>query len=172
MGKLRAHGDEMITIEAEGFTDKAGLRRFLARAQAAVGLVGEVHVLLSNDAAFRRLNRLFRGKDKATDVLSFPAAENAGGGMAGDLAISLEHAARQAAEFEHTTAEEVRILLLHGMLHLAGEDHETDDGQMAAREAKLRAELKLPTGLIERVHAKAKPVRSAKSVPPKRRRRA
>lgn len=147
----------MITIEpspAKTNSDatplsKAGLARFLNRARAAVGLEGEVDVLLTDDATLKRLNRQFRGKNKATDVLSFPAAE--GAGVAGDLAISLQTAARQAEAFEHTLRDEVRVLMLHGLLHLAGFDHEADAGQMAARELALRAELKLSTGLIERV---------------------
>ncbi len=130
--------------------NKAGLARFLNRARAAVGLEGEVDVLLTGDAELKRLNKAFRGKNKVTDVLSFPAPEEAEG-VAGDLAISLETAARQAAEHGHTLRDEVRVLLLHGVLHLAGEDHEADSGEMAAREAALRRELRLPTGLIERV---------------------
>jgi probable rRNA maturation factor len=128
---------------------KAGLARFLNRARAAVGIEGEIDVLLSDDKALRRLNRSFRGKDKATDVLSFPAGDQAGG-MAGDLAISVETAARQAAALGHTLRDEVRVLLLHGTLHLAGFDHEQDAGEMGAREAELRRELGLPAGLIAR----------------------
>ncbi|HXB62551.1 MAG TPA: rRNA maturation RNase YbeY, partial [Acidobacteriaceae bacterium] len=71
-------------------------------------------------------------------------------GHAGDIAISLETAARQAAEFGHSLQSEVKILLLHGLLHLNGMDHETDAGEMAAKELKLRARLKLPAGLIAR----------------------
>ena len=107
-------------------------------------------MLLTGDATLRRLNRTFRGKNKATDVLSFPAAESAAG-VAGDLAISLETAARQAARFGHSLRDEVRVLLLHGVLHLAGFDHEADEGEMASREAELRRELGLETGLIARV---------------------
>ncbi|HEV2577796.1 MAG TPA: rRNA maturation RNase YbeY [Acidobacteriaceae bacterium] len=134
---------------------RAGLARFMKTAQAAVGLLGEVDVLLAGDRTLRRLNREFRGKDKATDVLSFPAlqdfaAEHAGG-FAGDLAISLETAARQAREHGHSLRDEVRVLLLHGLLHLSGMDHETDRGEMAAREAELRKRLRLPSGLIARV---------------------
>jgi metalloprotein, YbeY/UPF0054 family len=129
---------------------KSGLTRFLNRAREAVGLDGEVEVLLADDASLRGLNKTFRHKNKATDVLSFPAAENPYG-HAGDLAISLDTAARQAAAFGHTLRDEVRILLLHGLLHLSGLDHETDDGEMAAREAELRRELRLPVTLIERV---------------------
>ena len=129
---------------------RAGLVRYLNRACAAVGLKGDVHVLLAGDATLRRLNRSFRGNNTATDVLSFPAVES-GAGVAGDLAISMETAARQAKLFGHSLRDEVRVLLLHGVLHLAGFDHETDAGEMAAREAELRRELGLETSLIARV---------------------
>jgi probable rRNA maturation factor len=72
------------------------------------------------------------------------------GGLAGDLAISIDTAARQAREQGHTLSIELRVLMLHGLLHLAGHDHETDKGQMAKAEQKLRAQLRLPSGLIER----------------------
>ena len=117
-----------------------------------MGIEGEVHVLLAGDATLRRLNRQFRGKNVATDVLSFPAVES-GAGVAGDLAISLETAARQAKQFGHSLRDEVRVLLLHGVLHLAGFDHERDAGEMAAREAELRRELRVETGLIARAKA-------------------
>ena len=126
------------------------LSRFLRKARMAVGLAGEVDVLLADDRKLRQLNRKFRGKDKATDVLSFPAVTELGGIHAGDLAISYDTARRQAAEHEHETAVEIRILLLHGLLHLHGMDHENDSGEMAAREALLRKELRLPLGLIAR----------------------
>lgn len=128
---------------------KPELARFALRARKAAGVTGEVTILLCDDVRMRSLNRSFRGKNKATDVLSFPAGENAEG-AAGDLAISVDTAARQAADHGHTLQEEIRILLLHGMLHLAGLDHETDSGEMRQREAELRAKLKLPAGLIER----------------------
>ncbi len=131
------------------------LRAFLRRVRPAVGLVGEVSILLTTDRAVRRLNREFRGKDKPTDVLSFPAAnipgEKKSSAMAGDLAISLDTAARQARSFRHTLEIEIRILLLHGLLHLAGYDHEVDDGEMAEREEQLRRRFRLPTSLIARV---------------------
>lgn len=139
---------------------KSGLSRFLNRAREAVGLDGDVDVLLTDDATLRGLNKTFRHKNKATDVLSFPAAENPYG-HAGDLAISLDTAARQATAFGHTLRDEVRILLLHGLLHLSGLDHETDNGEMAAREAELRNELRLPVTLIERVSATKKRGRRA-----------
>lgn len=151
----------MITIEPPStFTlpaaalSKSGLTRFLNRARDAVGLKGEVDVLLAGDATLKRLNRTYRGKNKATDVLSFPAACNEFGGdaqTAGDLAVSLETAARQAAAYGHSLRDEVRILLLHGLLHLHGLDHEIDNGEMAAREMELRKVLRLPVTLIERV---------------------
>ncbi len=130
------------------------LTRFLGRAQAAAGLAGSVDVRLGTDAELRRLNRRFRGKDRATDVLSFPAEPIPGlppeHQRAGDLAVSMETAARQAKEHGHTLATELRILLLHGLLHLCGLDHETDGGEMAARERALRGRFRLPSALIER----------------------
>ena len=129
---------------------RSGLSRFLRTAQVAVGLRGEVDVLLASDRTLRRLNRTFRGKDKATDVLSFPAVKGQPGEHAGDLAISLDTATKQAAEYGHALRDEVRVLLLHGLLHLSGMDHEADRGEMAAREAMLRAKLRLPDGLIAR----------------------
>lgn len=151
------HHEAMITIEPPSTRSssiapaKAGLTRFLRRAQKAVGLEGEVDVLLTSDMEIKRLNRTFRRKNKATDVLSFPAPEELVGEHAGDLAISLDTAAQQAETFGHSLVEEIRILLLHGVLHLSGMDHEVDSGEMAEREAQLREELKLPATLIERV---------------------
>ena len=144
-----------LALESLSTLSSSGLARFVNRARAAVRLEGEVEVLLTSDAEIKRLNKVFRGKNKATDVLSFPAPEEAEG-VAGDLAISLDTAARQAAEHGHSLRDEVRILLLHGLLHLAGEDHEADAGEMAAREQALRKTLKLPLGLIERVAGEGK----------------
>jgi probable rRNA maturation factor len=156
----------MITIEppstasipasALATLSKSGLTRFLNRAREAVGLTGEVEVLLTSDAELKRLNRTFRGKNKATDVLSFPTPPEIAHEHAGDLAISLETAARQAALYGHPLRDEIRILLLHGLLHLHGLDHETDKGQMAARETTLRTELRLPVTLIDRVETPTK----------------
>jgi probable rRNA maturation factor len=128
------------------------LTRFLAEAQAAVRLRGEVNVLLTSDRKIRRLNREYRGKDKATDVLSFPADPLIQGQekIAGDLAISVETARRQSLGQGHALTCELQVLLLHGLLHLAGYDHETDNGEMALRERRLRARFGLSQGLIER----------------------
>jgi probable rRNA maturation factor len=133
------------------------LSRFLAVAQKAVRLRGQVTVLLTTDAAIRKLNRQFRGKNKATDVLSFPASGVGAEGVAGDLAISVTTALGQAAEQGHSLSTEIKVLVLHGLLHLAGYDHEVDDGEMARRERLLRAKLKLPQGLIERSNDSKRP---------------
>jgi len=106
--------------------------------------------LITGDAELRRLNRDFRGIDYATDVLSFPASA---GASLGDLAISLGRARAQAREYGHTIEQEVQILMLHGLLHLMGMDHETDGGHMARVEKRWRARLGLPNSLIERVES-------------------
>lgn len=128
------------------------LCRFLAEAQAAVRLRGQVSVLLTTDAALRDLNRRFRGKNRPTDVLSFPATKLFQDEeiIAGDIAISVPTARRQGTACGHTLGTELKILILHGLLHMAGYDHETDAGQMHRRERELRAQLGLPLGLIER----------------------
>ena len=135
---------------------KPTLNRFLAIAQEAVRLRGKVTILLTTDAAIRKLNRQFRNKNKATDVLSFPAEGVGAEEMAGDLAISVETARRQAGDQGHALTCELKVLILHGLLHLAGCDHEADDGKMARRERLLRAKLNLPQGLIERAEMKVK----------------
>lgn len=133
------------------------LAQYLHEAQVAVGLKGQVTVLLTTDAALRDLNRRFCGKDEATDVLSFPSTNPAPAlkKIAGDVAISVETARGQAAEQGHSLGVELRVLMLHGLLHLAGYDHENDEGRMQRRERQLRAKLGLPQGLIERASAKS-----------------
>jgi probable rRNA maturation factor len=126
------------------------LARFLAQAQSIVRLRGQVTVLLTTDAYLRKLNRKFRGKNKTTDVLSFPAEGIGAEKLAGDLAISVHTARKQAVEQNHSLSTEIKVLILHGLLHLAGHDHETDNGKMARRERLLRTRLNLPQGLIER----------------------
>lgn len=103
--------------------------------------------LLTNDAELRRLNKMFLGNDYPTDVLSFPSGDEA---ELGEVAVSVERAAEQAGALGHSREDEIRILMLHGVLHLLGMDHETDRGKMARAEKKWRAELGLPVGLIER----------------------
>jgi probable rRNA maturation factor len=136
------------------------LARFLREAQSAVKLRGQVTVLLTTDRAIRRLNRQFRGKNKATDVLSFPAythiskvGRHGAPEVVGDIAISVQTARKQATTLGHALGVEIKVLMLHGLLHLAGYDHETDDGEMARLEERLRTRLRLPHGLIERSEA-------------------
>jgi probable rRNA maturation factor len=121
------------------------LRTFFEETVAQIAADVPMTCLITDDAHVRALNCQFRGKDYATDVLSFPSAE--GGG---EIAISLDTAARQAAEMGHGVEQELRILMLHGLLHLTGMDHETDAGQMARAEARWRKRLGLATGLIAR----------------------
>ena len=125
------------------------LSLFAARAQRALRLSGEVNVRIASNRELQALNRRFRKKDKPTDVLSFPSAMPK---LAGDIAISADIAAANAAAIGHSTEIELKILILHGLLHLAGYDHETDNGAMQARETQLRQQLGLPTGLIERTN--------------------
>jgi probable rRNA maturation factor len=144
------------------------LVRFITRARRAAGLHGSVNVLVTTNAKMKSLNRRFRGKDKPTDVLSFPAASESNKGFAGDIAISAEIATQNARALGHDPGVEVKILILHGILHLRGYDHERDHGQMARRERQLRRELRLPVGLIERAETSAAPGRT----PQRKRRRA
>lgn len=125
------------------------LGTFVAQACRAARLNGAVTVMVTNSREMRSLNARFRGKNQATDVLSFPPP-TAGNGFAGDIAVSLDIAARNARSLGHSVGQEVQILVLHGILHLAGYDHEDDDGEMARQEVHLRRRLGLPTGLIER----------------------
>ena len=99
----------------------------------------------------QKLNLRHCRKNKATDVLSFPAAHPQ---FAGDLAISAEIAAANALQLGHSAEAELKILILHGLLHLAGYDHENDSGEMHARERALRQEFRLPATLIERTQGR------------------
>jgi probable rRNA maturation factor len=139
------------TLPAASALGKRDLNRFLVKATEALGLAGDFSVLLTGDEQLRAMNLQFRGVDKPTDVLSFPPlAEAANHGQGGDLAISLETAAIQAADHGHSLQMEVKVLILHGLLHLAGYDHERDRGQMRRRESLLRKQFDLPAGLVER----------------------
>jgi probable rRNA maturation factor len=131
------------------------LSTFLRRAQMAVGLKGDVNVLLTANQHMRRLNRQFRQKDKPTDVLSFPAdlSGKSPEKYAGDLAISVEIARESAKQLGHSLEDEIKVLILHGVLHLAGYDHESDNGEMARTEDRLRQKLDLPIALISRVQS-------------------
>ena len=104
--------------------------------------------MLTDDAELHRLNHAFLHHDYPTDVLSFPSHN--GLGQLGEMAISIERAALQAREFGHPRIDEIRILMLHGLLHLGGMDHESDRGEMARAEAAWRSEFGLPETLIGR----------------------
>ena len=148
--------------------DEASLDRFLVRARRAVGLRGQVTVLVTTNRALRVLNERFRGKDQPTDVLSFPSVPLSSPDFAGDVAISAEIAAQNARRLGHTPREEIKILTLHGILHLAGYDHERDHGEMARKEERLRQQLGLPVALIERsrslVHPNGRNPRASEAV--------
>lgn len=144
--------------------DDSGIREralalFTTKARRAVGVRGELSVRITSDAEMRELNRRFRRKNKPTDVLSFPSEMPK---LAGDIAISADIAAANAYQLGHSVETELKILILHGLLHLAGYDHETDAGEMRAQENKLRQRLNLPAGLIERVNGR-KPVARRKT---------
>jgi probable rRNA maturation factor len=133
---------------------RRAVERFAHRLQNEVAQGRAFDCLITGDADLRRLNLKFRGKDEATDVLSFPSGTGLPASSSlGSIAISLRRARVQARAFGHSTEEEIRILMLHGVLHLTGLDHETDSGRMARAEKRWRARLGLPTSLIERVRA-------------------
>jgi probable rRNA maturation factor len=152
---------EVSVTDARGrrFTrrESAGLATWL-RDAAPARARGLVSIALVSDQAMRRLNRTYRGVDLSTDVLSFPAGPGQPPGRSGpgaeplgDLAIALGVAARQAREWGHSLRIELRILALHGLLHLLGYDHEADRGTMTRTEDRLRRRAGLPAGLIARV---------------------
>ena len=119
--------------------DHARLRRVLGSAARALRVEGEVSLVLSGDRRLRALNARFRGKDKPTDVLSFPG--DGGEAGLGDIVISVETAERNARALGRTLPQELDVLALHGFLHVLGYDHETDDGTMDRLEARLRRRL-------------------------------
>ena len=129
---------------------QSALARFLARAQRAAGLDGSINVMITSSRELRALNRRYRGKDEPTDVLSFPSTSRIATGSAGDIAISAAIAAQNARHYGHSASEELKILMLHGILHLAGYDHERDNGRMDRNEQRFRRALGLPDSLIAR----------------------
>jgi len=128
---------------------RSELTAFVAAACRAARLRGMVTLMVTDNRELRALNLRFKGADRATDVLSFPAPVFVRG-FAGDIAISVEIAAKNARLLGHSISDEVRLLILHGVLHLAGYDHDSDNGEMARRELLMRKRLSLPGGLIER----------------------
>jgi probable rRNA maturation factor len=128
---------EVIDRQRRYDVDRARLADVATATLDAVGRTGsEVTVILSNDRRLRTLNRTYRGKDKPTDVLSFPYDEP--GGPLGDVIVSVDRAAEQAGERGHSLQRELELLTLHGTLHVCGFDHETDEGEMDRIERRLR----------------------------------
>jgi len=131
----------------------AAIVRFARKLQREAARGRAFDCVITGDAELQRLNRDFRAEDSVTDVLSFQAVSGGGESRLGDLAISIQRARAQAREFGHSTEQEIRILMLHGVLHLLGMDHESDQGRMVRAERRWRTRLGLPGGLIERVRA-------------------
>lgn len=175
-GQPSARLDVAVVAPARWQPHVRGLASWLRRAAPARAR-GRVAVALIGDAAMRRLNRRFRGVDRPTDVLSFPATVSGRAGRAravagsaraagsprgsfddkhrdisqlGDIAIAVGVARRQAARYGHGLSTEVRVLALHGLLHVLGYDHDRDQGQMLRLEARLRRRVNLPAGLLAR----------------------
>ena len=132
---------EVVTRQRKTKIDIKAWETFAARAASAIGKRdSSATIAFVSDKTIRQLNRQFRNTDKATDVLSFPAGDE-DELILGDIAISVDTAARQAKENGLTFDEEVAQLILHGLLHLCGYDHETDGGEMNRLELRKRKEL-------------------------------
>jgi len=136
-----------VSVVEEGGTNVGakGLGPWLARI-APRSARGTVSIAILPDARVKTLNRTYRGQNKGTDVLSFPGT----GDNLGDIAISRGIAQKQAILLGHSLSTELRVLALHGLLHLLGYDHTSDNGRMARVEARLRRKAGLPLGLIAR----------------------
>ena len=143
-----------LTVEVcpAGETAARGLGLWLTRV-APARVRGMVSLAIVSDARVRALNRTYRGKDQATDVLSFPSGEGPGvpdPGFLGDIVIARGVTRRQARVARHSERDELRVLALHGLLHLLGYDHERDEGSMARLERRLRIKGGLREALLER----------------------
>ena len=154
-------GSTVTFRRAAGDVRPRAILRFARKLQREVAKDLPFDTLITGDAELRKLNREFRAKDYATDVLSFPATTGlpARPGQArrpillGEMAISIARSRAQARRFGHSVEQEIRILMLHGVLHLLGMDHESDGGRMARAEKRWRVRLGLPNGLIDRALA-------------------
>jgi probable rRNA maturation factor len=132
---------EVVTRQRKTKIDIKAWETFAARAAGAIGKTNSAATIaFVSDKTIRQLNRQFRGVDKATDVLSFPAEDENEANL-GDIAISVDTAAKQAKENGLKFDEEVAQLILHGLLHLSGYDHETDNGEMNRLELRMRRKL-------------------------------
>ncbi|MGH9942724.1 MAG: rRNA maturation RNase YbeY [Pyrinomonadaceae bacterium] len=138
---------EVVNRQRRRELDPAGWEKYTARALKSIGVKGRgVTIAFVSDRRMRELNRNYRGKRGTTDVLSFPTGENEFGltddaATLGDVVISVERAEKQAAENGLTFKNEIEQLILHGLLHLRGHDHEIDGGEMNALELRLRRRL-------------------------------
>jgi probable rRNA maturation factor len=144
-----------VNIEVTGAAiphfSRREIAQFVRRVLIALRVGDDIHdvsIAIVDDEAMRNLNRKFRKKNKTTDVLTFPADDsdadpNATGRPLGDIVISIDQARRQATDQKHSLATEVRYLILHGILHALGYDHETDNGEMNALEVKVRGNVGL-----------------------------
>jgi probable rRNA maturation factor len=160
---MPVHETMVLMRRAPSGVNSVRLEEFARALRRRVTGGREFQCLITGDAELQRLNRKFRRKDYPTDVLSFPAGPPAYKKKApagtpavlslGDIAISVDRARAQARGFGHALDEEICILMLHGVLHLMGMDHERDAGAMARTEAEWRRKLRLPSALIERVGA-------------------
>jgi probable rRNA maturation factor len=144
--------DPLITFRRKPATlDRTSLDAFAEVLRDRVARRRDFHCLITNNAELQSLNAQFRGQDHPTDVLSFPSDEAASDKtFLGDIAISMQRARAQAREWRHAPEDEIRILMLHGVLHLLGMDHEADSGEMKRTEIRWRRKLGLPVSLIER----------------------
>jgi probable rRNA maturation factor len=143
----------LVFLRAPRALKRRALRAFAATLRQEVAGGRAFGCLLTDDRELQRLNREFLGKDYPTDVLSFPEGQDGpapGFDTCGEMAISVNRAAEQARERGHSLEQEIEILMLHGVLHLLGMDHETDRGRMARAERRWRKQLGLSEGLIER----------------------
>ena len=138
-----------------GYMNPIAIRHFARILEAEVTRGKHFDCLITSNQELHRLNLAWRGKDYATDVLAFPVHGTVHElrNFLGDIAISAARARAQAREFGHSPDTEIYILMLHGVLHLMGHDHETDSGAMVRTEKRWRAKLGLPNGLIERVRS-------------------
>ena len=130
--------------------DESEFRSFLGQLSRGIARGREFAVVVGSDDALRRANRVYRGKPSTTDVLSFPDGDD---GRLGDILISAGRAQRQAERFGHRIEDEFKVLVLHGVLHLLGYDHESDDGRMRRAETRWRRKFGLPAGVVERAES-------------------
>jgi len=139
-----------VRATAAGAPGPLRVRRLLSKAARAARAAGSgVSVLFCSDARMKTLNRRWRGKDRSTDVLAFPAG-GAANGFLGDIVISVPYASREARRRREPAAREIDRLLVHGLLHLMGYDHETDEGEMDALEARVRRRLGIADPAVRR----------------------